>query len=73
MARSKRRVTHSRSSQKVKKSRSSDHTSDDDAMDVDHSGVDQKVMEKPEKSDSDVTHDGEDSSDDAGTKGKKRL
>eukprot|EP00957_Ditylum_brightwellii_P006115 462708-Ditylum_brightwellii.AAC.1 len=60
MARSKRRGNVVRYSQQVKKSRASYHTSDDDAMDVDHYGVDEKVMEKPKKSDADVTHDGDD-------------
>eukprot|EP00957_Ditylum_brightwellii_P044948 3409392-Ditylum_brightwellii.AAC.1 len=46
---------------------------DDDVMDVDHSGVDEKVMKKPEKSDADITHDGDDGSDDAGTKGEKTM
>eukprot|EP00957_Ditylum_brightwellii_P036765 2784391-Ditylum_brightwellii.AAC.1 len=40
-------------------------------MDVDHSGVDQKVIEKPGKSDADLIHDGEDSSDEAGQKERK--
>eukprot|EP00957_Ditylum_brightwellii_P052993 4017609-Ditylum_brightwellii.AAC.1 len=60
MSRSKRRVNLWSYSQQVKKSRSSDHMSDDDAMDLDHSGADEKLMEKLEKSYADVTHDGED-------------
>eukprot|EP00957_Ditylum_brightwellii_P037393 2829820-Ditylum_brightwellii.AAC.1 len=71
MARTRRRVNVRRHSQQVKTSTASDHTSDDDAMDLDHSGTDENVMEKSEKSDADFTHDDDDGSDDAGKKGKK--
>eukprot|EP00957_Ditylum_brightwellii_P197233 15026707-Ditylum_brightwellii.AAC.1 len=60
MARNKRRHNLRSYSQKAKKRRSSDHTSDDDAMDVHHSDVDQNVIEKPGQSDADLIHDGED-------------
>eukprot|EP00957_Ditylum_brightwellii_P150044 11426998-Ditylum_brightwellii.AAC.1 len=71
MARSRRRAIVRGHSKQVKKSRASDHMSDDGAMDLDHSGVDENVMEKLEKSDAGFTHDDVDSSDDAGKKGKK--
>eukprot|EP00957_Ditylum_brightwellii_P098830 7529159-Ditylum_brightwellii.AAC.1 len=71
MARVKRRVR--RQSQQFKKSRTSDHMNDHDAMDLDHSGVDENVMEKLEKGDADFTHGDDDGSDNAGRKEQKKM
>eukprot|EP00957_Ditylum_brightwellii_P114343 8718584-Ditylum_brightwellii.AAC.1 len=67
MARTKRSRVNRRSSfQKTKKSRLSDDTSDDDAMDLN-----QNVIEKPGQSDADLMHDSNDGSGEAQQKEEK--
>eukprot|EP00957_Ditylum_brightwellii_P128163 9775167-Ditylum_brightwellii.AAC.1 len=66
MARTKRRVVVSRHSQQLKKSKTSDHISDDDAMDLDHYGVGKNLMEKLEQSKADGAVDDEDGSNNEG-------
>eukprot|EP00957_Ditylum_brightwellii_P090499 6891959-Ditylum_brightwellii.AAC.1 len=67
MARTKRsRVTCRSSTQKTKKSRLFDDTSDDDAMDLD-----QNVIKKPGQSDADLMHDSDDVLDEAQQKEEK--
>mmetsp|Transcript_26790 Transcript_26790/g.38822 ORF Transcript_26790/g.38822 Transcript_26790/m.38822 type:complete len:103 (+) Transcript_26790:126-434(+) len=63
MARSKRRTNVLGNSPKAKKSRSSDQTSDDDAMDVDHTGLDHNVIEQPGQSDGGLMHENDAGSD----------
>jgi hypothetical protein len=71
MARSKRRRNVLGNSPKAKKSRLSDYTSDDDAMDVDHTGLDHNVIEGPGQSDGGVMHENDAGSDGAQQKDEK--
>eukprot|EP00957_Ditylum_brightwellii_P159289 12124835-Ditylum_brightwellii.AAC.1 len=62
MARTKRRVVGSSCFQQLKKSRTSDHISDYDAMDLNHSNVGENIMEELEKSEADGTDDDDNNS-----------